>query len=165
MIRIGLPSTTPRRRRRLIMTHVEQSPTTSNLSVLESLGLPRNWLAAHQHIVSGVSPEIVVKLSSLLGSNTRTICQMIGISRDTLNRQIKRGNRLSTAQGDRVYWAALAVDAAISLHRGDTAKTMRWLTRSAWGLGGEKPADVITTPMGAQAVIDLVGRIRHGISC
>ncbi|MFQ2462413.1 antitoxin Xre/MbcA/ParS toxin-binding domain-containing protein [Aeromonas caviae] len=37
--------------------------------------------------------------------------------------------------------------------------------RSAWGLGGEKPADVITTPMGAQAVIDLVGRIRHGIPC
>ena len=148
-----------------MMTHVEQSPPTSNLSVLESLGLPRNWLAAHQHIVSGVSPEIVVKLSKLLGSNTRTICQMIGISRDTLNRQIKRGNRLSTAQGDRVYWAALAVDAAISLHRGDTAKTMRWLTRSTWGLGGEKPADVITTPMGAQAVIDLVGRIRHGIPC
>ncbi|WP_370560216.1 hypothetical protein [Edwardsiella tarda] len=66
-----------------------------------------------------------------MGSNTRTICQMIGISRDTLNRQIKRGNSLSTAQGDRVYWVALAVDAAISLHRGDTAKTMRWLTRSA----------------------------------
>lgn len=91
------------------MTHVEQSPTTSNLSVLESLGLPCNWLAAHQHIVSGVSPEIVVKLSKLLGSNTRTICQMIGISRDTLNRQIKRGNRLSTAQVDRVYWAAFVV--------------------------------------------------------
>ncbi|WP_265177336.1 MbcA/ParS/Xre antitoxin family protein [Aeromonas veronii] len=53
----------------------------------------------------------------------------------------------------------------MSGHLRDTAKTMRWLTRSAWGLGGEKPADVITTPMGAQAVIDLVGRIRHGIPC
>ncbi|WP_327786773.1 MbcA/ParS/Xre antitoxin family protein [Aeromonas caviae] len=31
------------------------------------------------------------------------------------------------------------------------------------GLGGVAPATLLTTQMGVQAVIDLVGRIQHGV--
>ncbi|HHQ4915127.1 MbcA/ParS/Xre antitoxin family protein [Aeromonas veronii] len=30
-------------------------------------------------------------------------------------------------------------------------------------LGGVAPAKLLATPMGVQAVVDLVGRIRHGV--
>ncbi|MFQ2782283.1 antitoxin Xre/MbcA/ParS toxin-binding domain-containing protein [Aeromonas caviae] len=33
----------------------------------------------------------------------------------------------------------------------------------ARGLGGVAPATLLTTQMGVQAVIDLVGRIQHGV--
>lgn len=148
------------------MNRANHVPTTSGSSVtdvLASLALPRNRLAAHRHIVAGVSPEVVIKLIALLGSDTRTVCAMIGIRRDALSRRISQGAHLSPAQGDRLYWVALAMEAVLSLHNGDIIKSMRWLARPAWGLGGERPAEVLTSPMGAQAVIDLAGRIEHGV--
>ncbi|WP_429107338.1 antitoxin Xre/MbcA/ParS toxin-binding domain-containing protein, partial [Aeromonas veronii] len=45
----------------------------------------------------------------------------------------------------------------------DTAKALSWLNRPAWGLGGVAPATLLTTDMGVQAVIHLVGRIQHGV--
>ena len=42
-------------------------------------------------------------------------------------------------------------------------KAVSWLNRTAWGLGGVAPATLLTTQMGVQAVIDLVGRIEHGV--
>ena len=143
--------------------HALTASSSSVTDVLASLDMPRNRLAAHQHIVAGVSPEVVIKLVALLGSDTRTVCAMIGIHRDELSRQIRRGVHLSPAQGDRLYWVVLALEAVISLYNGDITKSLRWLTRPAWGFGGERPAEVLTSPMGAQAVIDLAGRIEHGI--
>ncbi|MDO2954101.1 DUF2384 domain-containing protein [Aeromonas simiae] len=40
---------------------------------------------------------------------------------------------------------------------------MSWLNRTAWGLGGVAPATLLTTQMGVQAVVELVGRIEHGV--
>ncbi|MCX7132108.1 MbcA/ParS/Xre antitoxin family protein [Aeromonas sp.] len=45
----------------------------------------------------------------------------------------------------------------------NTARALLWLHRPAWGLGGVAPATLLTTQMGVQAVIHLVGRIRHGV--
>lgn len=100
---------------------------------------------------------------ALLGSDTHTVCTMIGIHQDTLSRQIRRGVHLSPAQGDRLYWVVLALEAVLSLHNRDITKSLRWLTRPAWGFGGERPAEELTSPMGAQAVLDLAGRIEHGV--
>ncbi|WP_279465077.1 antitoxin Xre/MbcA/ParS toxin-binding domain-containing protein [Aeromonas dhakensis] len=70
---------------------------------------------------------------------------------------------LSISQGARVYGVAQALDAVLAFHRDDTVKTLSWLNRTAWGLGGVAPAKLLATPMGVQAVIDLVGRIQHGV--
>ncbi|MFM4977867.1 antitoxin Xre/MbcA/ParS toxin-binding domain-containing protein [Aeromonas rivipollensis] len=69
----------------------------------------------------------------------------------------------SISQGARVYGVAQALDAALVFHRNDTVKTLSWLNRTAWGLGGVAPAKLLATPMGVQAVVDLVGRIQHGV--
>ena len=51
--------------------HALTASSSSVTDVLASLDMPRNRLAAHQHIVAGVSPEVVIKLVALLGSDTR----------------------------------------------------------------------------------------------
>ncbi|WP_429114309.1 antitoxin Xre/MbcA/ParS toxin-binding domain-containing protein [Aeromonas rivipollensis] len=40
---------------------------------------------------------------------------------------------------------------------------LSWLHRPAWSLGGVAPADLLTTSMGVQAVVDLVGQVEHGV--
>ncbi len=47
--------------------HALTASSSSVTDVLASLDMPRNRLAAHQHIVAGVSPEVVIKLVALLG--------------------------------------------------------------------------------------------------
>ncbi|MCF3098006.1 DUF2384 domain-containing protein [Aeromonas australiensis] len=63
----------------------------------------------------------------------------------------------------RVYSVIQALDATISLHNDDLAMAMAWLHCPAKGLGGEIPMNILTTPSGVQAVVDLIGRIEHGV--
>ena len=62
-----------------------------------------------------------------------------------------------------MYGVVLALDAALSLQENDAVMALSWLHRPAWSLGGVAPADLLTTPMGVQAVVDLVGQVEHGV--
>ncbi|MNE09275.1 hypothetical protein D3C80_1019470 [compost metagenome] len=98
-----------------------------------------------------------------MNTDVGLICRLAGISRSIVARKLKMGAPLSTSQGTRVYGVVQALDAALSLNKNDTAKALSWLNRPAWGLSGVAPAKLLTTPMGVQAVVDLVGRIEHGV--
>jgi len=130
---------------------------------LEGLGIPRDPLGAHQWIVAGVAPDTVYQLAELMKTDLVTVCQWAGISRGTLARKLRIAAPLSISQGARVYGVAQALDAVLVFHRNDTVKTLSWLNRTAWGLGGVAPVTLLTTQMGVKAVIDLVGRIQHGV--
>ncbi|WP_258224848.1 antitoxin Xre/MbcA/ParS toxin-binding domain-containing protein [Aeromonas sp. HMWF014] len=131
--------------------------------LLEALGIPRDPLGAHLWIVAGVSPDILYRLAELMKTDVGMVCQWACISRSTLARKLRIAAPLSISQGARVYGAAQALDAVLLFHRNDTVKGVSWLTRPAWGLGGVAPATLLTTDMGVQAVIHLVGRIQHGV--
>lgn len=135
--------------------------TTHSLTL--SLGIPSDPLGIHLWIVAGIAPGILIRLIESVRSDMKTICHLAGISRSTVNRKLRNGTPLTLTQGTRVYGVIQALDAAISLHDGDLAMAMSWLHCSAKGLGGEKPADVLSTPMGVQAVVEIIGRIEHGI--
>ncbi|WP_429148189.1 antitoxin Xre/MbcA/ParS toxin-binding domain-containing protein [Aeromonas veronii] len=142
--------------------HPSSDAVTPN-RLLEGLGIPRDPLGAHQWIVAGVLPDILYRLAELMKTDVRIVCQWAGISRSTLTRKLRMAAPLSISQGARVYGVAQALDAALVFHRNDTVKTLSWLNRTAWGLGGVAPAKLLATSMGVQAVVDLVGRIRHGV--
>ena len=130
---------------------------------LEGLGIPRDPLGAHQWIVAGVAPDILYRLAELMKTDVGMVCQWAGISRSTLARKLRITAPLSISQGARVYGVVQALNAALSLNKNDTAKALSWLNRPAWGLGGVAPATLLNTPMGVQAVVNLVGRIQHGV--
>lgn len=132
-------------------------------TLLASLGIPRDPLGAHLWIVAGVASDIIPKLAGLIGYSVSSVCRLIGISQSTINRKVTMGSPLSIEQGSRVYGVVLALDAVLSLHEGYIVKSVLWLNRPAWELGGEKPVDMLTTPFGVQAVIDLAGQIEHGV--
>lgn len=132
-------------------------------ALLDPLGVPREALSAHLWIVAGVPADIIHKLAALVETDVGVICKLAGISRSTLSRKLKNKAPLSVSQGARVYGVVQALAAVLSLYRNNTARTLSWLHRPAWGLGGAAPAILLTTQMGVQAVVELVGRIEHGV--
>ncbi|WP_421208594.1 antitoxin Xre/MbcA/ParS toxin-binding domain-containing protein [Aeromonas enteropelogenes] len=132
-------------------------------TLLDPLGVPREALSAHLWIVAGVPADIIYKLAALVETDVGVICKLAGISRSTVARKLKMEVALSTSQGARVYGVVQALEAVLVFHRNNTVKTLSWLHRPAWGLGGVAPAALLTTDMGVQAVIHLVGRIQHGV--
>ncbi|MFQ2062212.1 DUF2384 domain-containing protein [Aeromonas veronii] len=148
------------------MTYLAYQPSQQNPSgnrFITSLGIPSDPLGVHLWIVAGIAPEIIIRLVESLRSDVKTICHLAGVSKSTINRKCKNGIPLTLAQGARVYSAIQVLDAAISLHNGDITMAMSWLHCPAKGLGGEIPMNILTTASGAQAVIDLIGRIGHGV--
>ncbi|WP_290437423.1 antitoxin Xre/MbcA/ParS toxin-binding domain-containing protein [Aeromonas caviae] len=137
--------------------------TASTKTIFDSLGIPSDPLGAHLWIVAGVAPGIIHRLAELMNTDSGLICRLAGISRSAVARKLRIEAPLSISQGTRVYGVVQALDAALSLNKNDTAKALSWLNRPAWGLGGVAPAELLKTPMGVQAVVDLVGRIRHGV--
>ncbi|CAD7492654.1 antitoxin Xre/MbcA/ParS toxin-binding domain-containing protein [Aeromonas dhakensis] len=137
--------------------------TASTKTIFDSLGIPSDPLGAHLWIVAGVAPGSIHRLAELMSADIGLICRLAGMNRSTVAHKLRIGALLSTAQGARVYGVVQALDAALSLNKNDTAKALSWLNRPAWGLGGVAPATLLNTPMGVQAVVNLVGRIQHGV--
>lgn len=142
--------------------HPGETVTSAN-DVFSSLSIPIDSLGAHLWIVAGVAPSIIHRVAELMSTDVGLICRLAGISRHTVARKLRIGAPLSISQGARVYGVVQALDAALSLNKNDTAKALSWLNRPAWGLGGVTPATLLNTPMGVQAVVNLVGRIQHGV--
>ncbi|MBL0589511.1 antitoxin Xre/MbcA/ParS toxin-binding domain-containing protein [Aeromonas veronii] len=139
-------------------TQASSAPT-----LMTTLNIPQDPLSAHLWIIAGVAPSIIHRLAELMSTDAGLICRLAGISRSTVARKLRIGATLSISQGARVYGVVQALDAALSLNKNDTAKALSWLNRPAWGLGGVAPAELLTTQMGVQAVVNLVGRIQHGV--
>ncbi|WP_139707754.1 antitoxin Xre/MbcA/ParS toxin-binding domain-containing protein [Aeromonas allosaccharophila] len=142
--------------------HPGETVASAN-DVFSSLSIPIDSLGAHLWIVAGVAPSIIHRVAELMSTDVGLICRLAGISRSIVARRLKMGAPLSTSQGTKVYGVVQALDAALSLNKNDTAKALSWLNRPAWGLGGVAPAELLTTQMGVQAVVNLVGRIQHGV--
>lgn len=135
----------------------------TTMTLFSTLGIPSDPLATHLWIVAGVAPTMIHQLAGTVKTDVRSICRLADISRRTVARKLRIGATLSISQGARVYGVVQALDAALSLNKNDTAKALSWLNRPAWGLGGVAPATLLNTPMGVQAVVNLVGRIQHGV--
>lgn len=137
--------------------------TASTKTIFDSLGIPSDPLGAHLWFVAGVAPGSIHRLAELMSADIGWICRLAGISRHTVARKLRIGAPLSISQGARVYGVVQALEAVLFLHRNNTARALSWLHRPAWGLGGVAPATLLNTLMGVQAVVNLVGRIRHGV--
>lgn len=134
------------------------------LGLLASLSLPQQPVDAHNMILAGFSADIVSKLALETQLDEMTICQSVGISRATYHRKNKEDNNtFSVEQSGKLYMFAKVLDAAIQLFNGDMSAAVQWLKSPAKALGGERPLTMLSTPTGAEAVIDLIGRIEHGV--
>ncbi len=131
-----------RRRRALPIIHFQQ-PTLAEIRN----GLPASFL---DHL----KDTLEVTETQLAG--------VVGIPRQTLVRRKTQGI-LRRDEGDRAAMVARVFNTALSYFDGNREHALEWLKHPNPALSGETPLERADTATGAEDVIDLIGRLEHGI--
>ena len=115
-----------------------------------------------EEIKGGTSADILGDLKTVLGLSHNALSRAVGIPRQTMLRRFSQG-RLSRHEGDRAALVARVVNTAIEYFDGDRKSAVEWLKHPAPAFDGETPLARSRTIAGANDVIDLLGRLSHGI--
>ncbi len=115
-----------------------------------------------RRVGEGFPYEVLDHLRESVGLSTSSLAQLLSINARTLNRRKLEG-RLNPDESDRVLRIARVYANALGLFGGDLDKARRWLSTPKVALGGETPLDYAQVEVGAREVLDLIGRIEHGV--
>jgi putative toxin-antitoxin system antitoxin component (TIGR02293 family) len=109
----------------------------------------------------GLSTDAFDMLKERLNITDNALSRIVQIPQRTLNRRREKG-RLRTDESERVLRLAQVYDMAFRVF-GNREKAESWLKKPARGLGGKIPLEYADTDLGAHEVINLLGRIDHGV--
>ena len=126
------------------------------------LGIPARGLRLHQALQEGLPYRVYDQLAAATGLDKAALAKVVEIAPATLHRRLKAG-RFTKDESDRLYRLAQVFSSACELFEGDAQAAREWLHRPVRGLGGARPADMIATSAQTAAVMDLIGRLEHGI--
>lgn len=127
------------------------------------LGLPSRGSKLHECIRNGLPFSLLEQLTAKAGIEMSVLGESLGMYRSTLARREKAG-RFTCAESDRLYSLTTVFDAAYELFEGDVLAVRNWMISPARGLDGKAPIKMLGTRVETQAVLDLIGRLEHGLS-
>jgi len=122
----------------------------------------RSELELAQVVRTGFWPAVIDELFDG-GILAKSDMERLVMPRRTLNHRIKKGERLTREESDRVTRVARIVTMAEQTF-GDRDKASAWLHKPKRGLGGQTPIDLLDTEEGARVVEDRLFRIAHGLA-
>ena len=85
----------------------------------------------------------------------------VGVPRRTLARRRKQ-RRLSVGESERLLRLARVYARAVNV-LGEHERASSWLRRANRALGNVAPLSLLDTDIGTDAVLDVLGRIEHGV--
>lgn len=97
-----------------------------------------------------------------LGFTLEEVADSVGVPARTLHRRKKEGARLDRSESEKMLRLARVGAAAFEVF-GDEAHARAWLRSPIRALGHVTPASLLDTDVGAQAVLDVLTRIDHGV--
>ena len=113
-------------------------------------------------IRAGLPVSFLDRLKCALEVTDTQLASVVGIPHRTLVRRRSQGV-LRRDEGDRAATVARVLDRALSYFDGDRRPALEWLRHPNPAVGGDTPLERAGTPAGADDVIDLIGRLEHGI--
>ena len=113
-------------------------------------------------IRAGLPASFLDRLKCVLEVTETQLAGVVGIRRQTLFRRRSQGV-LRRDEGDRAAAVVRVLDRALSYFDGDRRHALEWLKHPNPALEGDTPLAHAGTPGGAEDVIDLIGRLEHGI--
>lgn len=127
------------------------------------LGIPAPGAELIQQVQRGFDYAVLVRLAETSGFPVQRLATMAGLSGYAV-RQARRRGQWSSLHSDRLFRIAQVLNAAQGLFGGDWGQARHWLGAPQLGLGGGRPVDWLLTGVESRMVLDLIGRISHGVA-
>ena len=119
---------------------------------------PLEWVDAIRRGLPSAAVDALTKVTHLSQSQ---LAAAVGIPGRTLARR-KREGRLTSEESSRLVRLARAVARADEVFE-DLEAAVDWLKSPNASLGGTIPLSLLDTDIGAESVMDTLGRIEHGV--
>jgi putative toxin-antitoxin system antitoxin component (TIGR02293 family) len=117
-----------------------------------------DWIAI---VREGLPARVLDALAGNLKLTRGELAAALGIADRTLARRRKEGVFTAEESAKLLRLARVAQRAAQVFEGSDAA--LDWLKRPNRALGGETPLALLDTEIGAEGVLDVLGRIEHGV--
>jgi len=138
---------------------------TDYYSILrEVLGLSADDVSNRKirtRIHKGFHPKRLRSVMQYLNIGDNECALYISIPKRTLAR--RKTERLTATESDRVYRLAKLAALATELFEGDRNEAINWLKSPNAGLDRETPLEYAETIPGYEEVVQLIGRLEHGV--
>ena len=119
---------------------------------------PLEWVAI---VREGLPARVLDALAENVMLSRTELGAALGIATRTLARRRKAGVFTAEESAKLLRLARVAWRATEVFERSEAA--IDWLKRPNGALGGERPLDLLDTEIGAENVLDVLGRIEHGV--
>lgn len=134
----------------------------STPSIWEAVGIPERGNALYEALHGGLPYTVYDRIAELAELDKKEVAALMHLAPATLARRAKAG-RFNREEGDKFYRLTEVLHAANELFEGDIHAANQWLKKPARGLGGKKPLEMLTTSAESEAVLNLIGRLEHGV--
>lgn len=122
---------------------------------------PRTALDWVSVIRQGISSTAVETLARTIRVTQAELAVALGIPERTLARRKKEGT-LNSEESAKLVRLARVVERAEEVF-GDLNASLDWLKSANAALSGASPLSLLDTDIGAESVMDTLGRIEHGV--
>jgi putative toxin-antitoxin system antitoxin component (TIGR02293 family) len=119
---------------------------------------PLDWVAL---VRRGLSARAFDALAAALRLSRTELAAVTAIPERTLARRIREGT-LTTEESAKVLRVARVAARAAEVFE-DLAAAIEWMKTPNKALGGATPLSLVDTDVGAETVMDTLGRIEHGV--
>ncbi len=122
---------------------------------------PRSSLDWVKVIRKGIPAAAVASLTRMIGVSQSELAATLGIPERTLARR-KREGMLTSEESAKLVRLARVVGRAHEVFE-DFNAALNWLKSPNAALSGVAPLTLLDTDVGAESVLDTLGRIEHGV--
>ena len=122
---------------------------------------PRSSLDWVKMIRKGIPAAAVESLTRMVGVSQSELAATLGIPERTLARR-KREGMLTSEESAKLVRLARVVGRAHEVFE-DLNAALNWLKSPNAALSGAAPLSLLDTDIGAESVLDTLGRIEHGV--
>jgi putative toxin-antitoxin system antitoxin component (TIGR02293 family) len=122
---------------------------------------PRSSLDWVKMIRKGIPAAAVESLTRMVGVSQSELAATLGIPERTLARR-KREGMLTSEESAKLLRLARVVGRAHEVFE-DLNAALNWLKSPNAALSGATPLSLLDTDIGAESVLDTLGRIEHGV--
>ena len=128
----------------------------------QSVGVPARGASLYEALHTGLPVEVYGNLAKVSGIEKSELASATVIASATLQRRAKAW-KFNRVESDRLYRFAEVYKSALDLFEGEGVAATRWLRNPVRGLGNKRPIDMLSTSAETAAVLNLIGRLEHGV--